>query len=76
MIKYIIFFEISSNILENDLEKEFKDKDIIIPQYPGGEELSIGFGSILKINQNIMHHSVSTDYGSLAHLIYLKKILK
>ena len=70
------YFEISQNILENDLEKEFEDKDIIIPQYPGGEELSIGFGSILKISQNIIHHSVSTDYGSSGSPIISQKDFK
>ena len=58
------------------MEKEFKDKDIIIPKYPGGEELSIGFGSILKINQNIIHHSVSTDYGSSGSPIISQKDFK
>ena len=37
--------------MENDLQKEFKDKDIIIPQYPAGEEILIGFGSVLKIDK-------------------------
>ena len=35
--------------MNDDSEKNFENADIIIPHFPGGGELSIGFGSISKI---------------------------
>ena len=70
------FFEVSPNIMENNSQNNLKDANIILPQFPGEKELSIGFGSILKIEDNIIYHSISTEYGSSGSPILLENNLK
>ena len=62
--KIYYFFEVSPEIMEDNFKTDIKDKDIILPQFPGGEELSLGLGSILLIDGLNITHSVSTDDGS------------
>ena len=60
--KIFDYFEVYSDIMNS--EENLKEKDIIIPQFPGGNELSIAFGTIIKIEGNIINYNVSTEYGS------------
>ena len=62
--------------MENNSENSLKNIDIILPQFPGGKELSIGMGSILEINDNIIHHTISTEYGSSGSPILSQKDMK
>ena len=62
--KIYYFFEVSTEIMEDNFKTDIKDKDIILPQFPGGEELSLGLGSILEIDELDITHSISTKYGS------------
>ena len=70
------FFEVSPDIFENNSEDSLKNMDIILPQFPGGKALSIGFGSILEIKDNIIRHNISTEYGSSGSPILSEKDLK
>ena len=70
------FFEVSPDILENNSENSLKNIDIILPQFPEGKALSIGFGSILEIKDNIIKHKISTEYGSSGSPILSEKDLK
>ena len=70
------YFELVPNIMNDDSEKNFENADIIIPQFPGGGELSIGFGSISKIYSGNIYHTVSTEYGSSGPPILLSGNLK
>ena len=62
--KIYYFFEVSTKIMEDNFKTDIIDKDIILPQFPGGKELSLGLGSILNIDELNITHSVSTEYGS------------
>ena len=44
-------------------ERNFDDYDIIIPQFPLGNKLSISSGTIKRIDYNIIH-TASTEHGS------------
>ena len=55
------FFKIDQNIFNN--KDSLKNKEIFILQYPYGE-LSHDSGKILGIQNNILIHSVSTEFGS------------
>ena len=62
--KIYYFFEVSTEIMEDNFKTDIIRKDIILPQFPEGKELSLGLGSILKIDEINITHSVSTEYGS------------
>ena len=62
--------------MNDDSEKNFENADIIIPQFPGEGELSIGFGSISKISSGNIYHTVSIEYGSSGPPILLSGNLK
>ena len=52
--------------------KEFENKEIYIPQYPGGEELSHSEGKIKSINNYEFSHLASTQKGSSGSPIFIK----
>ena len=56
------FFKIDESYLNNI--NILKDKEIFILQYPNGEELKYSSGKILNIENNEIHHSAATYYGS------------
>lgn len=68
------YFEIDYYIDSN--KNEYLKKDIGILQYPNGNELSFSEGEIININNFILFHSVSTDYGSSGSPIFLIDNLK
>ena len=57
------FFKIDPKLFKYE-KKYFKNNDIFILQYPGGNDISFSYGKILLINENIIKHSASTDHGS------------
>ena len=57
------FFEVFPNVMSFNSERNFDDYDIIIPQFPLGNKLSISSGTIKKIDYNIIH-TASTEHGS------------
>ena len=69
--KIFDFLEVSPYILDTNHKETLIDKDIIIPQFPGGIELSVAFGSISKFDANNIYYTVSTDYGSSGSPILL-----
>ena len=62
-IKNISFYELFENIMNINSKINFINHDVFIPQFPNGGNLSIAFGAIKNINF-IIHHTVSTEYGS------------
>ena len=57
------FFEVFPNVMSFNSERNFDDYDIIIPQFPLGNKLSISSGTIKRIDYNIIH-TASTEHGS------------
>ncbi len=66
----IDFLTIDGNIMDNNSEKYYIKNDIFIFQFPKGE-LSFDKAEIKSINDYIIKHSVSTDYGSSGSPILL-----
>ena len=56
------FFKIDDSYFDNI--NKLKTKEIFILQYPNGEELKHSSGKILNIENNEIHHSAATYYGS------------
>ena len=56
--------------------KEYENKRIYIPQYPGGEELSNSKGIIKSINENEFSHLASTKGGSSGSPIFIEGTIK
>ena len=52
--------------------KEFENKEIYIPQYPGGKELSSSKGIIKSINNYEFSHLASTQKGSSGSPIFIE----
>ena len=51
---------------------EYKNKDIYIPQYPGGRDLSYSEGKIINVNNDEIIYNASTKKGSSGSPILLK----
>ena len=66
------FFLIDENILNYD-ENEYKDKDIIILQFPNGGEISFSDGKIIQINEKKILYTSSTDEGSSGSPLIIRK---
>ena len=64
------FFEAENKEYE-DINENFLNEDIAIIQYPKGGPLKINAGHLKEINENIIKHTVSTDYGSSGSPIIL-----
>ncbi len=56
--------------------KEFENKEIYIPQYPGGNELSNSKGTIKSINNYEFSHFASTERGSSGSPIIIEGTIK
>ena len=56
------FFKIDDSYFDNI--NKLKTKEIFILQYPNDEELNFSSGKILNIENNEIHHSAATYYGS------------
>ena len=68
------FFEIDNKINCEDPYEEYKNDNIVIIQYPKGEDVSFAEGNIKNIkNQFQIYHSVSTEFGSSGSPIILNK---
>ena len=57
------YFKIDENLLEYSIET-YKNKDIMVLQYPKGNEISFSSGKILEIEDNNIFHNSSTNKGS------------
>ena len=57
------YFKIDENLIEYSIET-YKNKDILILQYPKGNEISFSSGKILGIKDNKILHNSSTNKGS------------
>ena len=70
------FFEISHDIIKNNYKNTLTETDVIIPQYPGGNNLSVAFGAISRIEEEDIYYTVSTDFGSSGSPILLTNNLE
>ncbi len=66
------FFLIDEFILNYD-ENKYKDKDIIILQFPNGGEISFSDGKIMQINENKILYTSSTEEGSSGSPLIIRK---
>ena len=66
------FFLIDDNILNCD-ENIYKDKDIIILQFPNGGEISFSDGTIIQINEKKILYTSSTEEGSSGSPLIIRK---
>ena len=57
------FFDVENKEYK-DINEYFLNEDIAIIQYPKGGPLKINAGHLKEINENMIKHKVSTDYGS------------
>ena len=57
------FFDVENKEYK-DINEHFLNEDIAIIQYPKGGPLKINAGHLKEINENMIKHTVSTDYGS------------
>ena len=65
------YFEIYDKINTNQLNKEYKDKTIIMMQYPELQDSSFGYGRINEINDYHFLHTIATEEGSSGFPIIL-----
>ena len=70
------FLEVAPDIFDGSYSDKITEKDIIIPQFPGGNDLSVAFGSITRMNEENLLYSASTDYGSSGSPVLLLDSLK
>ena len=70
------FLEISPDIFDDSFIDKITEKDIIIPQFPGGNDLSVSFGTIIRKDEEDLLYSASTNYGSSGSPILLLDSLK
>ncbi len=66
------FFLIDEFILNYD-ENKYKNKDIIILQFPNGGEISFSDGKIMQINENKILYTSSTEEGSSGSPLIIRK---
>ena len=64
------FFDVENKEYK-DINEHFLNEDIAIIQYPKGGPLKINAGHLKEINENMIKHTVSTDYGSSGSPIIL-----
>jgi len=69
--KILNYFEINDDIMNGNFEKIIKS-DIFILQYPKGGEISFSQGNIIKIIEDRIIHSASTEEGSSGSPIILR----
>jgi len=70
------FLEVAPDIFDDSYKDKIIEKDIIIPQFPGGNVLSVAFGSIIGKDEENLLYSASTDYGSSGSPVLLLDSLK
>ena len=70
------FLEVTPDIFDNSFIDKITEKDIVIPQFPDGNDLSVAFGSITRMSEQNLFYSASTDYGSSGSPILLLNDLK
>ena len=70
------FLEVAPDIFDNSYIDKITEKDIVIPQFPGGNDISMAFGSITRMNEENLLYSASTDFGSSGSPILLLDSLK
>ena len=70
------FLEVAPDIFDDSYKDKIIEKDIIIPQFPGGNALSVAFGSIIGMEEENLLYSASTDYGSSGSPVLLLDSLK
>ena len=60
------FLEIDEDLMEGNLNEQYKDKSIYILHYPFSEEISYSLGTIKNIGEDnfSLFHSCSTGPGS------------
>ena len=63
-------------LLPNLDYKNLKDRNIYIPQFPEGNDLSYSKGEIIKVKKYELFHNASTKEGSSGSLIFLKNTTK
>ena len=58
------YFKVDKNINNNNPEEEYKYDQLVVIQYPGGEDVKIGKGYISEIKKESIIYSIMSECGS------------
>ena len=68
------FLDLENNFTNS--EKEYREREAYVLQYPKGNKCSVSFGNIIDINEFNIIHKCSTEHGSSGGPIILLNIFK